>query len=411
MRNLLDTPLGKFLGLKGRGASFLGQGLALGLRNPRLIQTFLYQGYRDLIGVGLDRYFHPGHSGFPNEIVFDLTRRCNLKCLMCTQIRHTDDIPDYLRWYDPRRELALADWIGLLDQVTPFRPRVHITGGEPTVYPYFEDLVREIKGRGLFMRLTTNGTRLAGVADLLVSSDVEIVVVSLDGPEETHDRIRGHQGIFARATAGIKALVEMRRRRGRSAPIITINCTISKANVKTLDQMVDLALDLRADLLQFHHTIFDQPANVARHNRLLSPDRCRDWGLDLVHPSISEHEYYQSQIGPEDLPGLVAGLTEARRQAKGRLNLAFVPNLPFELLEPYYLDLDYPFAPICKRLWKSCRIYPDGTIAPCFHVMVGNIKEQSFLELWNSPKMARLRETINRGLLPGCARCCSRRFT
>lgn len=410
MRNLLDTPIAKFLGLEGKGTSFWGRGLALGLRNPRIIQTFLYEGYRNLIGVNLDRRFHPGHSGPPNEIVLDLTRRCNLKCVMCTQIRHSEDIPDHLAWYDPRRELALADWVGLLDQVTSFRPRVHLTGGEPTVYPHFPDLVREIKARGLFMRLTTNGTRLAGAAELLVSSGVEIVVVSLDGPAEIHNRIRGQKAVFERATAGLRALVESRRRHGRAAPIITINCTISLDNLASVDQMVPLALDLGADILQFHHTIFDHPDNVARHNRVLSPARCRDWGLDVAHPSISDQEYYQSRIGPEDLPRLVAGLKEAQRQAKGRLNLLFVPNLPFELLEPYYLDLDYPFAPICKRLWKSCRIYPDGSIAPCFHVMVGNIKEQRLLELWNSPTMQRLREVINRGLLPGCARCCSRQF-
>ncbi len=410
MRNLLDTPVAKFLGLEGKETSFWGRGLALGLRNPRIIQTFLYEGYRNLIGVNLDRRFHPGRSGPPNEIVLDLTRRCNLKCVMCTQIRRSEDIPDYLTWYDPRRELALADWVGLLDQVTSFRPRVHLIGGEPTVYPHFHDLVREINARGLFTRLTTNGTRLAGMADLLVSSGVELVVVSLDGPPEIHNRIRGQRGVFERATAGLKALVETRNRHGRLGPIITINCTISRDNLEILDQMVPLALDLGADLLQFHHTFFDHPANVAKHNRVLSPERCRDWGLDVAHPSISDHEYYQSQIGPADLPRLVAGLKEAQRQAKGRLNLLFFPNLPLELLEPYYLDLDYPFAPICKSLWKSCRIYPDGTIAPCFHVMVGNIKEQRLLELWNSPQMQRLREVINRGLLPGCARCCSRQF-
>jgi len=175
--------------------------------------------------------------------------------------------------------------------------------------------------------------------------------------------------------------------------------------------MVPLALDLGADILQFHHTIFDWPTNVDKHNRLLSPERSRQWGLDLAFPSISEHEYYQSQIGPEDLPLLLARLREARRLAKGRLNLIFVPNLPFELIEPYYLNPDHPFAEICKRLWKSCRIFPDGTIAPCFHAMVGNIREQPFVELWNNSKMQRLREMIHQGLLPGCARCCSRRFT
>jgi len=411
MHDLLDTPWGKLLGLERSGVSFLSRALALCLYKPRVLKTFLYEGYRNLLGVALDRRFHPGRSGLPIEIILDLTRRCNLHCLMCTQIRHSNNIPEGLSWYDSRRELPLAGWVDLLDQVKSFRPRLHITGGEPLVYPYFQGLVGEAKKRGFFMRLTTNGTLLAEAADLLVASRVEVVVVSLDGPEEIHDHIRGQQGVFEQASGGIRALVEYRRKSRNNEPLLLINCTISRANLEVLDQMVPIAQALGADILQFHHTIFDLPANVDRHNRLLSPERSREWGLDLAFPSISEHEYYQSQIGAEDIPLLQARLIEARRLAKGRLNLIFVPNLPFEQIEPYYLNLDYPFAPTCKRLWKTCRIYPDGTIAPCFHAIVGNIRQQPFLELWNSPKMQRLRELINQGLLPGCARCCSRRFT
>lgn len=411
LRNLTDTPLGKMLGLERKGASLLSRMVTIGLNKPQILRTFIYEGYRNLLGVDLDRHLHPGRSGFPIEIVLDITRRCNLKCLMCTQIRHSDAIPDYLSWYDPSRELPLSAWINLLDQVKASRPRVHITGGEPLVHQHFKDLVREVKSRGLFMRLTTNGTLLSGVAELLVSLGVEMVVVSLDGPEELHDQIRGHQGVFQRATTGIRALRETRDRLQKNEPILTINCTISKANLAVLPQMVPLALELGADILQFHHTIFDWPENVAKHNRLLSPAYCRKRGLEVAFPSISEHEYYQSQISAADIPLLKGGLQKARQLAQGRLNLLFVPNLPPDLIEPYYLNLDYPFAPICKRLWKSCRIYPDGTISPCFHVRVGNIQEQSLTELWNSPKMRPLREIIRRGLLPGCARCCSRRFT
>jgi len=411
MHDLLDTPWGKLLGLERSGATFLSRAIALCLHKPRVLKTFLYEGYRDLIGVALDRRFHPGHSGLPIEIILDLTRKCNLRCQMCTQIRHSNDIPHQLSWYDPRRELSLATWVDLLDQVKSFRPRLHLTGGEPLVYPHFQGLVQEIKNRGFFMRLTTNGTLLADVADLLVTSGVEVVVVSLDGPPEIHDQIRGQEGVFARATAGIRALVELRKKSRSYGPLLLINCTISRANLEVLDQMVPIAQALGADILQFHHTIFDWPANVDKHNRLLSPERSRKWGLDLVFPSISEHEYYQSQIRSEDLPILVSRLQEARRLAKGRLNLIFVPNLSSELIEPYYLNPDYPFGSKCKRLWKSCRIYPDGTITPCFHAIIGNIREQPFLELWNSPQMQRLRELIHKGLLPGCARCCSRRFT
>jgi MoaA/NifB/PqqE/SkfB family radical SAM enzyme len=411
MSKISGTPLAGLLGLQRQRGSYLRRALGLFLQNPGVIRTFLREEYRALAGMALDRRLHPGVSGLPVEIVLDLTRRCNLKCVMCTQIRHFDDIPEELSWYDHHRELPLAAWVDLLDQIKSFRPRLHLTGGEPTVYPGFADLVREIKQRGFLMRLTTNGTRLAQLADLLVSRGVEVVVVSLDGPEALHDRIRGQQGVFRRATEGIRALLAAAHRLGRLGPVLTINCTISRSNLEVLEQMVPLALDLGADFLQIHHTFFNSPANVARHNRLFSPLLARLRSPEQASLSISEHEYYQSEIRPADLPVLQASLQAVRRRAQGRINLLFVPNIPWELIEPYYLDLNYPFPPKCNRLWKSCRIFPDGTVDPCFHVFAGNITRQPFQEIWNSPKMQKFRKIIDKRLLPGCARCCSRGFT
>jgi MoaA/NifB/PqqE/SkfB family radical SAM enzyme len=260
------------------------------------------------------------------------------------------------------------------------------------------------------IHLQTNGTLLNKVADFLVEQGVEMVTVSLDGPMEVHDDIRGQQQAFSLTTAGIAALVAARNRRGRPNPILLLNCVISKANLAYLDRMVPLALELGADILQLQHTMFNSAANVARHNRWLSPQFARGQGLELIAPSIPEGEFYESEIGAADLPGLLSGLEQARNQARDRLKLQFLPNLPSRLIAPYYLDLDHPFRPECNSLWKGCRILPDGTISPCLHVVAGNITQQSFQEIWNGPQMRRFRQIINRRLLPGCARCCSRSF-
>jgi MoaA/NifB/PqqE/SkfB family radical SAM enzyme len=238
-----------------------------------------------------------------------------------------------------------------------------------------------------------------------------MVTVSLDGPLEVHDTIRGQEGAFRKTCEGIKALVAARDRQRSPGPIILINCVISKASLPTLDHMVPLALGLGADILQIQHTIFNTAANVQRHNRALSPEFAAKEGLDLAPPSIPEGEYYESEITPADLPGLLDQLREVRRLAKGRLKLLFLPNLPLDLLKPYYLDLAYPFPQMCKALWKGCRILPDGTVSPCLHLVAGNIAAQPFPEIWNGPRMRRFRQIISRRLFPGCARCCSRSFT
>lgn len=399
---------GKSPGGKPKG-SLVGLAWHLVRHNPGRIRSFLREEYRRRWGISLDRRFRQGLSGLPVQLGLNLTRRCNLKCLMCEQHRHQPGAAGAMSWYDPARELPLTAWQDLLDQVASFRPQLYLTGGEPLLYPRFPELVQEAKKRRLPMHLQTNGTLLGKVADLLVAAGVEMVTVSLDGPPEVHDRIRGQQGAFRRSQEGIAALVAARS--SRVAPFLRINCVISKANLSTLEQMVPLALDLGADILQIQHTIFNDAATVDRHNRWLSGEFARNQGLDLVPPSIPGGEFYESEITGADLPRLRAGLEEARRLARGRLKLLFLPHLPEALLDPYYLDLKHPFPQVCQTLWKSCRIMPDGTVSPCLHLVAGNIAQQPFREIWNGPQMQRIRQLITRRLFPGCARCCNRSFT
>ena len=217
-------------------------------------------------------------------------------------------------------------------------------------------------------------------------------------------------GVFRRATEGIEALVSARKQLGAPGPILSINCVISRHNIASLEEMADLAMDLGADILQLQHTIFDTKDNVDRHNRFLSFDRAHSHGLDLMAPSISEGGYYQNEFLPEDLPRLKAGLKGVMRRSKGRIKLLFFPSLPLEMVAPYYLDLDHPFSQSCDYLWKTCRILPDGTVSPCLHVLIGNIRDKPLLALWNSPRMRRFRTLITERLFPGCARCCHRNY-
>jgi MoaA/NifB/PqqE/SkfB family radical SAM enzyme len=375
-----------------------------------MLRNLVREEYRKRWGIALDRRAGTGLSAAPISLNLNLTRRCNLKCLMCEQHRHSNDRPTGLSWYQPERELPLSAWTGLLDQVASFRPRLYLTGGEPTLYGDFPGLVREAKKRRLPVQVQTNGTRLAELAEFLVAQGVEMVTVSLDGPEAIHDRVRGQKGVFRRTAAGIAALAAARRRLKEPGPLLIINCTISKANLAGLEQMPPLALDLGADLLQLQHTIFNSAANVTRHNRLVSPRWAQTHGLEVALPSIPEGEFYESEIGPEDLPLLQERLRQASRAARGRLKLAFLPNLPLDRLESYYLNLNYPSLQVCKSLWKGCRILPDGTVSPCLHVAAGNITETPFREIWNGPRMRNFRRVIGRNLLPGCARCCNRSY-
>ena len=390
--------------------SLLGRALKIAWRSPQIIPSLGRMEFRHRWGMARDRRLRPGYSAPPTNLAICLTLRCNLRCRMCRQLRGGQEIPANRIWYDQHRELDLGTWVSLLDQVAPFRPWLYVTGGEPLIYHDFQGFVQEARRRGLSVQIQTNGTLLASVAEFLVQAGVVAVSISLDGPPEVHDSIRGVKGAYGKSAAGAAALVAARCKYHSPTPILALNCTISKGNLEFLPEVVSQAIELQADTLQLQHTMFNSPEKVARHNAFFTPARVQGLGLDMVFPSICEGEYYQSEIGPEDLPRLKSGLRRARVLAKDRIKLLSMPNLPDELLDPYYLDLDYPFLEGCDFFWKTFRISPEGTYSPCLNFKIGNIAQEPFAEIWNGPKMRVLRQLFTQHLFPGCVRCCQRHY-
>jgi MoaA/NifB/PqqE/SkfB family radical SAM enzyme len=404
--------------------------------DPAILSTYLRYEYRRRWGGARDRRLHPaGGSVLPAMISLNPTRRCNLACRMCCQFRQEGEVPRGISWFDANLELPLEAWVKFLDEASswpltqagpnwpqlPFwarflgkmgswRPLLYVTGGEPLVYPQILGLLEAARQRRFLVHLQSNGVLLAGVADDLVSLGVHMVTMSLDGPPELHDYIRGIKGTFRRAAAGFQALAEARRRRGSPVPLLALRCTITRDNLDRLEEVVPVAQELGADILFFSQSVFSSPEHVRRHNRLLSGEQAQAWGLNLINPSIPEGEYYQSGIGPANLPRLEESLAAVRRRARGLIRLGFSPDVAHHHLAPYYLDLDYPFPQECRHLWMACRILPDGTVSPCLHLIMGNITEAPLQEIWNSPAYLNLRRLVAKGLFPGCARCCFRRF-
>ena len=207
---------------------------------------------------------------------------------MCRQWGRDQDIADNRTWYDRHRELPLSTWVSLLDQVTSFRPWLYVTGGEPLLSPNFRGFVEAARQRGLAVHLQTNGTMLAEVAEFLVKTGVLAVSISLDGPPEVHDAIRGVKGTFGKLARGVEALLAARAKFNSPTPVVGFNCTITKGNLDFLGEMVPLAIQMQADTLQIQHTMFNSRENVARHNSFFTPDRVRDLDLDMALPSLRE---------------------------------------------------------------------------------------------------------------------------
>ena len=104
---------------------------------------------------------------------------------------------------------------------------VVFSGGEPLMHSDLSALARMLRREGIRTTLLTAGLILERHA-VQVAEDMDDVIVSLDGPREIHDRIRGVPDAYRRLERGILALREHRA----SMPVHG-RCTVQRNNFRS----------------------------------------------------------------------------------------------------------------------------------------------------------------------------------
>ncbi|MBN2217598.1 MAG: adenosyl-hopene transferase HpnH [Pirellulales bacterium] len=132
---------------------------------------------------------------FPLVLMLEPLFACNLRCTGCGRVR------EYADWVHQR--LSVEACLAALEECGA--PIVSICGGEPLIYPEIGELVGQILARRKHIYLCTNGVALAEKLPLFRPCSRLFINVHLDGMEATHDAITGRPGVFAAATAGIRA--------------------------------------------------------------------------------------------------------------------------------------------------------------------------------------------------------------
>ncbi len=168
-------------------------------------------------------------SGAPRLIFWELTKRCNLRCVHCRAEADENAAPD---------ELPLDVIRNVIDDIARhYRPIVVLTGGEPLYRKDIYEIARYVTSSGLTAALATNGTLVdATAARSIRDAGIGRVSISLDGRDAaTHDSFRGIPGSFDDALRGGRLLKE-------AGVDIQFNTTITKRNVDQIDEIVELAL-------------------------------------------------------------------------------------------------------------------------------------------------------------------------
>ncbi len=175
-------------------------------------------------------------------VVWNITRRCNLRCVHCYSDSDAREYPGELTWDQCR---------AVVDDLAQFGvPGVLLSGGEPMIHPRFHDLASYARGKGLRVTLSTNGTLIdREAAHCLKELGLAYVGISLDGIGATHDRFRGREGAFEKTVAAFRHCKAAGQKVG-------LRLTLSQSNVADLDRILDFIEAEDIDRVCFYHLVY-----------------------------------------------------------------------------------------------------------------------------------------------------------
>lgn len=339
---------------------------------------------------GAMKFFHDelpyralgGHAFRPLKVTFEVTYRCNLKCEMCYLVREGRN--------KKRKELTLDEIKNVISQLTKKIP-VTFTGGEPFIKEGIMEVLEYASKRNT-CGILTNGIMLNDErAKEVVKMGVSAITVSIDGPKEIHDKIRGPKA-FDGAMEGIRRVQYYKKKLGKRKPNIHLNAVILPSNIDRLHEVVDIAAKLSVNICAFQ--ILDPSLNRSGLN-------LQNKISDYMKPTIG----LVDRIEPEKMKSFLGKIRKKSKDLK--LNVKIVPPLKRDDLIGYYSGEISLGKYTCKMPWSSMRISPFGDVYPCFNYKIGNVRENSVSELWNNFYYKNFRKTLKgHGVFPACVGCC-----
>ncbi len=335
----------------------------------------------------------PGGQALPPDIaVLVPTLRCNLHCPYCFQRDEAG-----LAWQpQDGAELSLAEWQGVVAELASLGPHVIVIGGELFLYRDALKLLRAVKQAGLPLTVITNGIALPRVAAELLEIGLDRLIVSLDGPPEIHNAVRGHRRGYQLATEGIARVLAGRR--STRKPFVQVSCALSvytQAHLAAFVSMVG-SLGSRPDRAEW--------ADLCQHRAGRGAARGAGGGLRRrAVPCRRARQWRTAGRGHGSAAPRAGG--DPRRPWSERVVVA--PPGVEQHLAAYYAPDAPPFrGQHCTAIHRELWVLPNGDIGACGYIAelaMGNVRTGGVLAAWNSPLYRRFRERLGAGLLPTCA--------
>jgi 12,18-didecarboxysiroheme deacetylase len=187
-------------------------------------------------------------------IVWNVTRRCNLKCIHCYAGSQNIDYPN---------ELTTEEAKGVIADLAVFgAPVILFSGGEPLMRRDLTELLEETVKRGIRAVISTNGTLITEEkARIFKEIGLSYIGVSLDGTKETHDRFRGVPGAYDASMKGIRLCKEAGIKVG-------LRFTINRYNVADVPAIFDIMEEEDIERCCFYHLVYSGRGSQLIHDDL-----------------------------------------------------------------------------------------------------------------------------------------------
>jgi len=302
--------------------------------------------------------------------------RCNCRCVMCDiwRIRQV-------------RQIETADLLPHLESFRSLGTRwITLSGGEALLHDDLRGLLELLRGEGMRITLLSTGLLLADNA-ALITELVDDVIVSLDGPRETHNAIRRVRDAYEQMATGIAALRTVRKDIPTSA-----RSTVQKNNFRQLPRTVDAARELGLESISF----LAVDASSTAFNRDDGWSNSQQARVMLTSEEVGELEACLDRMSIDYAGDFKSGFIQESQEKMRRI----VRHFRSALGEAEAV------APKCNAPWVSAVVESDGTVRPCFfHPGIGNIHQQPLAEIVNSETALRFRAGLDIETDTVCRKC------
>lgn len=285
--------------------------------------------------------YHPFREETPFQLEASLTEVCNHRCSYCYQGNEHAD----------KDHLSLNEWIDVIEQAAGLGVQeVVFTGGEPTLYPGFMEIVNNTTLHGIFPRISTNGSTLNDdLIESLHEAGAEYIHLSLPAvTSELYGKITGKEESLKKVTRAIRRLKERDF-------YIRVKMVLTSDNTDEVTNLLDYCAENGVDTV--HLAPFIASTRTSEDYAMIPPEHSLAEVLKAA--DAAEQKYPEMLIAK---PGL--GLWEWRNEK--------------EIVR-------------CGGIKDSLTVINNGNITFCEALagvdefIIGNVRHKKLDAIWNSP--------------------------